>query len=256
MFRQARLLLSALALAGLPVWAQDPLDSGAAEPHLEWVAGDLPPFAWRASGVAQGYAQELAQQMAQQLGRPGEVSYYPWARAVRMVERGDHFGIFPLARTPDREKRFQWLVPLMTVRYALVTLASERRLSLAELRPLRVGVLRGSPIISNLRAEHFTKIVEGTDYKDLLRMLIAGTLDVIYAGAPMLGAAMDAYGHPRSRFTTHQTLGAAELYMAASAGLSAEEAQRWQRAYQQLEKDGSVERLRRRYGLNRSGNDN
>jgi polar amino acid transport system substrate-binding protein len=182
------------------------------------------------------------------------VTYYPWARAVRLVEHSDHLGIFPLARTADREKRFQWLAPLMTVRYALVTLAAERRLSLAELRPLRVGILRGSPIIRKLQAEQFTKIVEGTDYKDLLRMLIGGNLDVVYAGAPMLGAAMDAYGYPRDRFTTHQTLGEAELYMAASPGLAAEEARLWQRAYQQLEKDGSVERLRRRYGLNAAGN--
>lgn len=254
MFRRARLLLPALVLASLHAGAQDLPEPTASGPQLAWVAGDLPPFAWRVSGVPQGFAHELAQQMAQQIGRPGEVAYYPWARAVRMVERSDHLGIFPLARTPDREKRFQWLVPLMTVRYTLVTLASEHRLSLAELRPLRVGVLRGSPIIRKLQAEQFTKIVDGTDYKDLLRMLIGGNLDVIYAGAPMLGAAMDAYGYARSRFTTHQTLGEAELYMAASAGLPAEEARRWQRAYQQLEKDGSVERLRRRYGLNRNDN--
>lgn len=252
MFRRDCLLLSALAWACRPAWAQDPLEADARAPRLEWVAGDLPPFAWRASSGPQGFAHELVQLMAQQIGRPGAVSYYPWARAVRLAEHSDHIGIFPLARTPDREKRFQWLVPLMTVRYALITPASERRLSLAELRPLRVGVLRGSPILRNLQAEHFTKISEGKDYKDLLRMLVHGSLDVVYAGAPMLGAAMDEYGYARSQFTTQQTLGEAVLYMAASLGLADEEARLWQSAYQQLEKDGSVERLRRRYGLGRN----
>lgn len=191
--------------------------------------------------------------MAPLAGRSGQVSYYPWARAVRLAEQGSHIGVFPLARTPDREKRFQWLVPLMTVRYALITPATERRLGLADMRPLRVGVLRGSPIVNNLRAEQFKTVVEGKDYRDLLRMLLGGSLDVVYAGAPMIQAAMDEYGHARSQFTTHQTLGEAELYMAASLALPAEEAQVWQRAFQQLEKDGSVERLRRRYGLARAG---
>ena len=253
MFRRDHLLLSTLAWACLPAWAQDPLEVDARAPQLQWVAGDLPPFAWRASNGPQGFAHELVQLMAQQIGRSGEVGYYPWARAVQLAEHSDHIGIFPLARTPDREKRFQWLVPLMTVRYALITAATERRLSLAELRPLRVGVLRGSPILRNLQAEHFRKISEGKDYKDLLRMLVGGNLDVVYAGAPMLDAAMDEYGYARSQFTTHQTLGEAVLYMAASLGLAGEEARLWQRAYQQLEKDGSVERLRRRYGLARDG---
>jgi polar amino acid transport system substrate-binding protein len=238
------LLLSPLLGAGLiPAWAQQP-EEGA---RIEWVAGDLPPFAWQAVGGPRGYAQELVQLMAQQLGRPAAVSYYPWARAVVLAERGDHIGVFPLARTPDREKRFQWLIPLMTVRYVLVTTATDRRLSLGQLRTLRVGVLRGSPIIRNLQAERFTILIEGKDYKDLLRMLVGGSLDAVYAGGPMLDAAMDEYGYGRQQFTVQQSLGEARLYMAASPGLAPEEAQRWQKAYQQLEDDGSVERLRRRY---------
>jgi polar amino acid transport system substrate-binding protein len=115
------------------------------------------------------------------------------------------------------------------------------------LRTVRVGVLRGSPIVRNLRAESFTTIVEGKDYRDLLRMLVGGSLDAVYAGAPMMDAAMVEYGYTRQQFMTHHSLGEARLYVAASLGLAPEEAQLWRKAYQQLEDDGSVERLRRRY---------
>lgn len=238
------LLLSPLLGAGLAsAWAQQPAEGA----RIEWVAGDLPPFAWRAADGPRGYAQELVQLIAQQIGRSAPVSYYPWARAVALAERSNHVGVFPLARTPDRERRFQWLIPLMTVRYVLVTAATESRLSLGQLRTLRVGVLRGSPITRNLQAEHFTTLIEGKDYKDLLRMLVGGTLDAVYAGGPMLEAAMDEYGYARQQFSVQQSLGEAALYMAASPGLAPEEAHCWRRAYQQLEDDGSVERLRRRY---------
>ncbi|MFG6487676.1 substrate-binding periplasmic protein [Roseateles sp. BYS78W] len=248
MLRRDLLLLSVPAGMPAPVKAQQhPNDAAERTPPLEWVAGDLPPFAWRAPGGARGYAHDLMLLMARQLGRPAQVTYYPWARAVQLTERSDHVGIFPLARTPDREKRFQWLVPLMTTRYVLVTTATERRLVLSQLRLLRVGVLRGSPIVRNLQGEHFQTIIEGKDYKDLLRMLVGGTLDAVYAGASMIEAAMDEYGYARQRFTTHLALGEAKLYMAASLALAPEEARRWQKAYQQLEEDGSVERLRRRY---------
>lgn len=243
MLRRNLLLSSLLGVIRIPARAQQP-EEGA---RIEWLAGDLPPFAWQAADGPRGYAQELVQLMARQIGRPAQVSYYPWARAVALAERSDRVGIFPLARTPDREKRFQWLIPLMAVRYVLVTTATENRLSLGQLRTLRVGVLRGSPIILNLQAERFTTLVEGKDYKELLRMLVGGTLDAVYAGGPMLNAAMDEYGYGRQQFTVQQSLGEAMLYIAASPGLAPEEAQRWRKAYQQLEDDGSVERLRRRY---------
>jgi ABC-type amino acid transport substrate-binding protein len=247
MLRRALLLLSVLGTGPPAAWAQHPNETAGRAAQIEWVAGDLPPFAWRSPGGPHGYAHELVLLMARQIGRSTQVTYYPWARAVQLTERSDRIGVFPLARTPDREQRFQWLVPLMTVRYVLITPATEHRLSLSELRTLRVGVLRGSPIVRNLQAEQFTSVVDAKDYKDLLRMLTAGTLDAVYAGAPMIDAAIGEYGYTRQQFTTHQALGDARLYIAASPGLAPEEAQLWQKAYRQLEDDGSVERLRRRY---------
>lgn len=223
------------------------LGTARAAPQLQWVAGNLPPFAWDAPGGARGFAHDLAVAMAQRLGRPADVTYVPWARAVRMAERGPNVGIFPLARTPEREASFQWLAPLMTVRFGFFTLATETQLGLAQLRALRVGVLRGSPIIANLRASQFTAVIEAKDYRDLLRLLREGVLDAVYAAAPMLEAAMDEYGHARLLFALQTTLGEATLYMAASLGLEAAEAQRWVVAYRQLEEEGTVTRLRRRY---------
>jgi len=223
------------------------LGQARAAPLLEWVAGDLPPFAWAAPEGPRGFAHELAVAMAERLGRPAKVQYVPWARAVRMAEHGAQYGIFPLARTPDRESRFQWLVSLMTVRYGVYTLATESPLELDQLRSLRVGVLRGSPIAANLRAERFTTLIEAKDYRDLLRLLRERTLDAVYAGMPMLEAAMDEYGQPRSHFVLQTTIGEARLYMAASLGLPAAEAKLWVAAYRQLEDDGTVARIRRRY---------
>ena len=218
-----------------------------AGPPLEWVAGDLPPFAWSAPGGPRGYAHDLVMAMAQRLGQTTTVQYLPWARAVRMTEQGEHYGVFPLARTPDREARFQWLVPLMAVRYGLYTLATESRLELDQLRGMRVGVLRGSPIAAHLKAERFTTLIEAKDYRDLLRQLREHALDAVYAGTPMLEAAMDEYGQPRMLFVLQTTLGEATLYLAASLRLDAAEAQRWVGAFRQLEEDGTVARLRHRY---------
>ncbi len=214
---------------------------------LRWVAGDLPPFAWQGSEGPQGYAYELAQLMAERLGRRDAVQFFPWARAVRMTEAGEALGVFPLARTPDREHKFRWLILLMHISYTLVGRAGSRPLDLDALRSRRVGVLRGSPIIKNLQTERFSQIIEAKDYKDLLRMLRADMLDAIYAGAPMIQAAIELNGYARSAFRTFAHLGEADLYMGCSLHVSEAEADRWQHAYQQLVADGSVARLQQRY---------
>lgn len=237
LFRRRR-LLAAAALA---------LPAAHAAPGMEWVAADLRPVAWSAPGGPQGYAHDLAVAMARQLGRPGRVSYVPWARAVHMVEQGGNYGVFPLVRTPEREVRFQWLVPLMVVRYGLYTLATRAPLSLDELRPLRVGLLRGSPIGAHLKAEGFQSLLSAKDYKDLLRLLREGTIDAIYASTFMLEAAMDALGQPRSDYALRATLGEGTLYMATSLSLDADEVRRWLAAYQALDENGTVAQLRRRY---------
>lgn len=227
----------------------------AAEP-LQWLSGGLPPFAWQEGAEAKGFANDLVKAMAQKLGRDSQVVFYPWARAVKLTTEKSNFGIFPLARTPDREHDFVWLIPLVKVDYVFletntnaVARAVEGEARLAQLRTRRVGVLRGSPIINNLQARHFEHITEGKDYEELLRMLSSGLVDAVYAGRPMILASIVPAGYGQGAFRVNGVLGDATLYMAASKGVAAEEASLWRGAYTTLVKDGTVLKLQKKYGL-------
>jgi ABC-type amino acid transport substrate-binding protein len=216
---------------------------------LQWIAGDLPPFVWQAKDGPQGLAYELIVQMNAKLGRPHKLEFYPWARAVRMAQDGGHYGIFPLARTPDREQRFKWLIPLAHAQYSFFGRSGESLdlHDMTALRLTRVGVLRGSPIIKNLRAENFHHVVEAKDYQELLRLLSEGIITAAYAGEPMLWAAIEESKYKLQDFRLGMSLKSAELYMATSLGLDPLEAERWLQAYRELEKDGIVARLQKKY---------
>lgn len=216
---------------------------------VEWLAGELPPFVWQTPDGPQGLAYELAALMSTKLGRPMRMAFYPWARAVRMTEGGPNYGVFPLARTPDRESQFKWLIPLAHVNYTFFA-PSGSSLDLNDLdalRTQRVGVLRGSPIIKNLQAEKFIHIVQAKDYKELLRLLQEGIIAAAYAGAPMLRAAIDEFNFKPQDFRSGLSLKSAELYMAASLAVDPAEEERWRQAYRELQLDGTVARLQRKY---------
>ncbi|MDM4765073.1 transporter substrate-binding domain-containing protein [Pelomonas sp. SE-A7] len=243
MLRRHRLLLLALPFLGSV--RAEPAGSG-----LRWVGGDLPPFVWQGQNGPQGYAYELALTMAQKLGRKPLVEFFPWARAVKMAQEEADIGIFPLARTPDREDSFRWLIPLTRVHYSLfVQNGPEPLPSMEQLRTQRIVVLRGSPIIKNLQAAGFTQISEGKDYKDMLRRVQLGMATAAYAGAPMLQAAIEEFGFRAADFRVAASLGEAELYMATSLRLPSDEARLWQASYRELVQDGTVARLQRKYQI-------
>lgn len=218
---------------------------------VKWLAAELPPFVWQSHEGPQGFAYELAAHMSAKIGRPMALSFYPWARAVRMAEGGANYGVFPLARTPDREPQFKWLISLAHVNYTFFGRKGDLLdlSSLDALRAQRVGVLRGSPIIKNLQAEKFGHIVQAKDYKELLRLLNEGIIAAAYAGEPMLRAAIDEFNFKPQDFRSGLSLKSAELYMATSAALDAAEEELWLQAYRELQLDGTVARLQKKYLL-------
>jgi len=237
------------------LWAHTGLVLG--EP-IHWVAADLPPFIWQEDGQPKGYANDIIEAMSKKLGRRADISFYPWARAVKMTSDGPSYGVFPLARTPDREANFRWLVPLARVRYiflgrreAVAEGAGPDLKNLSSLRTHRIGVLRGSPIIRNLQASQFQKIIEAKSYKELLDLLLMDMLDAVYAGDVMIWASVDRSGHARSEFRSGTGLGEANLYLAASAQLDDEEFGHWTHAYDMILRDGTVKRLQKKYSIGR-----
>ena len=222
--------------------------------HIKWVTAELPPFVWLQNNIPQGYAYELVATMSAQMGRKPDLSFYPWARAVKMTKDGKSFGVFPLARNPERETSFKWLIPLATVHYNFFGRRSpvnnEANIELAsmeQLRGLRVGIVRGSSLERELHEQNFRNIFYEKDFQSLLKMLQLGGIDAIYSAYPVLISAIEEYGFRLDEFTTGPTLGSAELYLASSAKISEQEERAWLKAYENLVKDGTVQKLRKKY---------
>ena len=89
----------------------------------------------------------------------GAVNWMPWARAF-MTASGEDSLIFPLARTPDREKSWQWLAPLAQDRVVLVVSrdAAHRGTAPEGLNTLKTGAIRSAFIVGRLHALGFGAI--------------------------------------------------------------------------------------------------
>ena len=247
MVSRRHLLLSVPAVlawrSGSAVQTVDP--AGA----LQWVSGNLPPFVWFGPNGPQGYGVELIQLMAARMGRSADITFYPWIRALRMLGEGEHFATFPVGRTPEREAHFRWLIKLGHVYYTFYVRAASP-LNVQDIDILKqshIGVLRGSVGMAQLQARGFRNLVETQDYKDLARHLATGLVDAIYGADSMVNGAMAEFAHRPDEFRTGLSLEDGDLYIATSLKLDDAEFERWQRAYRELQQDGTVSRLLKKY---------
>lgn len=233
----------ALTLASL--LAAGPASSLEDEPPL-WVSAEVPPFVWKGAHGPQGYAYEIHQRVCRQAGLPTALRFYPWARAMQMLQRSQAYGGLVVARSPEREASFHWLFPVGSFRFAIFTRPQDGPVTqgIEGLRNRRVGLLRASASRELLVNADPSNIVEGKDYRELLALLQRGVVDVILGPAPVVRALTVDSRPPLNGTLLDHGL---PLYAVASPSMPADVRQRLVKAYQQLVDNGAVAQLRRRH---------
>ncbi len=209
-----------------------------------WVAGELPPFVWKGAQGPEGYAFELFQRVTRQAELSASLHFYPWARALRMLEGGQAHAALAVTRTPDREAQFRWLFPVGRFSFAVLMHATgtEAPANVVGLRAHRVGYLRGSVVRGMLDDAGVAQAVEGKDYAELLAMLQREIVSAVIGPDAVLRT-LDTRGRLRIA-----PLGEGQAFYAAAGPAMADgTVERLRAAYQQLVDGGTVAQLRKRH---------
>ena len=104
--------------------------------------------------------------------------WMPWPRAYRCAERGNAL-LFPLIRTPGRERDWQWIAPLLTDALVLVLAPAGARAGhrAADLQDLQIGTIRDSFISARLADLGFHNVEFAPSERTNARKLGLGRLD-------------------------------------------------------------------------------
>jgi len=210
------------ATLGLPINAS-PLES--------IIGGDVPPYSWMDGGHASGPALDIVQELSKRMGNGAEhIELYPWARTVLLGEHLHNTLIFPLSRTSPRESKFTWIVELMHDHYVLISKAT----STANISSLGAN---------NVRAD------AADSEENNARKLAVGRIDVWLANRMLADHAWEKIGGKASELRYGPTLLDLHMYLAADKYFSAEEAEKWRRAFGEMRRDGTLLKILAKYGL-------
>ena len=231
------------ATLGLPINAS-PLES--------IIGGDVPPYSWMDGGHASGPALDIVQELSKRMGNGAEhIELYPWARTVLLGEHLHNTLIFPLSRTSPRESKFTWIVELMHDHYVLISKATSTAniSSLGATRSLRIGCLRGSPGEQLVAEANNVRADAADSEENNARKLAVGRIDVWLANRMLADHAWEKIGGKASELRYGPTLLDLHMYLAADKYFSAEEAEKWRRAFGEMRRDGTLLKILAKYGL-------
>ena len=171
---------------------------------------------------------------------------FPWERIYKLALEKPGYGVFVMARLPDREALFKWVGPIGPDDWVLLAKADSKIQleNLEQARRYRIGAYKGDAIAESLDKQGLKPIVALRD-QDNAQKLLEGQIDLW------------ATGDPAGRYLARQVgvnglktvlrFNSAQLYLALNKDVPDEVVARLQAALEQLREEGRIDQIMANY---------
>lgn len=213
---------------------------------------DFPPYNYLSEdGEVIGSSTERVRQVLDRAGLTYAIKMVPWSRAVQLAGSERNVLIYTLAKTPERDQHFDWLVPLMRSQYYLFTRAGDTRDVTIE--GLKAGTFRVACVTANISCELLFKIGVPEDKLTKLpnqgildlQMVLAGRADVYFNDRVGHAEQMTQAGYAPSSMREAMAVDYnGGFYLAAGFQLPYDLRQQVKAAYQALMQEGAFTEIR------------
>jgi len=215
---------------------------------------NFPPYNMAKNG--KNFAQDenidgIATDIVREVFKRANITYsltlrFPWERIYKLTLEKPGYGVFVMARLPDREKLFKWVGPIGPDDWIMLAKADSKITleTLEDARKYRIGAYKGDAIAQTLAKQGLKPIVVLRD-QDNAKKLINGQIDLW------------ATGDPAGRYLARQDgvnglktvlrFNSAELYLALNKNVPETTVAKLQAALDQMRKDGVVDEIMSRY---------
>ncbi|WP_137804054.1 ABC transporter substrate-binding protein [Pseudomonas sp. G(2018)] len=215
---------------------------------------NFPPYNMAKNG--KNFAQDeningIATDIVREIFKRADITYsltlrFPWERIYKLTLEKPGYGVFVMARLPDREKLFKWVGPIGPDDWIMLAKADSKITieTLNDARKYRIGAYKGDAIAETLTKQGLNPVVVLRD-QDNAKKLVNGQIDLWATGDPA-----GRYLARQDGVTGLKTVlrfNSAELYLALNKDVPDETVAKLQAALDQLRKEGVVDDIMARY---------
>lgn len=246
-------LLLALASASLLLvtgaYAKDSPDS-----DMVLLTENFPPYNMAKNG--KNFAQDeningIATDIVREIFKRADINYsltlrFPWERIYKLTLEKPGYGVFVMARLPDREKLFKWVGPIGPDDWIMLAKADSKITleTLNDARKYKIGAYKGDAIAETLAKQGLNPIVVLRD-QDNAKKLVNGQIDLWATGDP--AGRYLARQEGVNGLKTVLRFNSAELYLALNKDVPDETVAKLQAALDQMRKEGRVDEIMAQY---------
>ncbi|VVP34666.1 hypothetical protein PS838_04525 [Pseudomonas fluorescens] len=247
-----RLLLALASASVLLVNGAQAVES--LDTDLVLLTENFPPYNMAKNG--KNFAQDenidgIAVDIVREMFKRADITYsltlrFPWERIYKIALEKPGYGVFVMARLPDREKLFKWVGPIGPDDWIMLAKADSKITleTLSDARKYKIGAYKGDAIAETLAKQGLKPVVVLRD-QDNAKKLVNGQIDLWATGDPA-----GRYLARQDGVTGLKTVlrfNSAELYLALNRNVPDDAVAKLQAALDQMRKDGVVEEIMARY---------
>ena len=215
---------------------------------------NFPPYNMAKNG--KNFAQDeningIAVDIVREMFKRADITYsltlrFPWERIYKLTLEKPGYGVFVMARLPDREKLFKWVGPIGPDDWIMLARADSRITleTLDQARKYKIGAYKGDAIAETLAKQGLKPVVVLRD-QDNARKLVNGQIDLWATGDP--AGRYLARQDGVTGLKTGLRFNSAELYLALNKNVPDDAVAKLQAALDQMRKDGVVDEIMARY---------
>ncbi|MGH8349542.1 MAG: substrate-binding periplasmic protein [Pseudomonas sp.] len=215
---------------------------------------NFPPYNMAKNG--KNFAQDenisgIATDIVREIFKRADITYsltlrFPWERIYKLTLEKPGYGVFVMARLPDREKLFKWVGPIGPDDWIMLAKADSKITleTLNDARKYKIGAYKGDAIAETLTKQGLNPIVVLRD-QDNAKKLVNGQIDLWATGDPA-----GRYLARQERVNGLKTVlrfNSAELYLALNKDVPDETVAKLQAALDQMRKEGRVDEIMAQY---------
>ncbi|MGF6090429.1 substrate-binding periplasmic protein [Pseudomonas sp. 18173] len=226
------------------------LTFGACAADLNLLTDNHPPLHFQQGGELVGFGVDVVRALAERTGDRVHLQQLPLLRALHVATSEPATGVFTVLRTAERDDLYQWVGPLLDVETALYSADNTR----PPVRSLPEAASHGAIAVPRkwlaynyLQKQGLNNLYGVETPEQMIRLARLGRADYVVADTLSIATLAREEGLPPSQLHYQIPLMRQGSYIAFSLQTDARQVARWQEALDQMQQDGSLERLKQRW---------
>jgi len=206
------------------------------------------------SGKLSGLSIDVFNALLELTGDTASINVMPWARAYQSVISTKNSMIFTIARTPNREKKFQWIgsiVENQSYFWGNKEHFKQKKLTFEELKNYNIVVSRDSNGHIFLKENNFPFIFPVVYEEQVIKMVYRKRIDLLMSSTPtLLSLTKKLSINFDNLVPIHKTAGRnTKLSIAFNLSSDSSLVSRYLHAFEQLKSSGELAKLREKWGV-------